>query len=58
MSEERKVMVSVKHMGKNYGETEVLKEINIDIYDGQVVSILGPSGSGKSTFLRCLNNLE
>lgn len=58
MSENKNIAVSVKHMGKNYGETEVLKDIDLDIYEGQVVSILGPSGSGKSTFLRCLNNLE
>lgn len=55
---ERKTVISVRNMSKNYGETEVLKKIDVDIYEGQVVSILGPSGSGKSTFLRCLNNLE
>lgn len=54
----RKAIISVKNMAKNYGETEVLKKIDVDIYEGQVVSVLGPSGSGKSTFLRCLNNLE
>lgn len=54
----KKTVISVRNMAKSYGETEVLKKIDIDIYEGQVVSILGPSGSGKSTFLRCLNNLE
>ena len=54
----RKAVISVRNMAKNYGETEVLKKIDVDIYEGEVVSVLGPSGSGKSTFLRCLNNLE
>jgi len=45
-------------MSKKYGELEVLKKIDIDIYEGEVISIIGPSGSGKSTFLRCLNYLE
>ena len=53
-----KPAISVKHLSKKYGALEVLKDINIDIYDGQVVSVIGPSGSGKSTFLRCLNYLE
>lgn len=54
---ERPVM-SVRNMSKKYGELEVLKKIDIDIYEGEVISIIGPSGSGKSTFLRCLNYLE
>ena len=37
---------------------EVIKDISTDIYEGEVVVILGPSGSGKSTFLRCINRLE
>lgn len=52
------VIISVKNLGKRYGENEVLKDINMDVKEGEVVSILGPSGSGKSTFLRCLNYLE
>ena len=43
---------------KNFGKLEVLKSISTDIYEGEVVVIVGPSGSGKSTFLRCLNGLE
>ncbi|MFD2472634.1 amino acid ABC transporter ATP-binding protein [Amycolatopsis silviterrae] len=43
---------------KNYGHTEVLKGIDLEVYKGQVVCLLGPSGAGKSTFLRCLNHLE
>lgn len=55
---ERRAAVSVRGLGKNYGEIAVLKKIDIDIYEGEVVSVLGPSGSGKSTFLRCINYLE
>ena len=46
------------HLKKNFDKLEVLKDISVDIYEGEVVVILGPSGSGKSTFLRCLNRLE
>ncbi|MCH4013183.1 MAG: amino acid ABC transporter ATP-binding protein [Solobacterium sp.] len=48
----------VEHLVKNYDKLEVLKDISTDIYDGEVVVVIGPSGSGKSTFLRCLNGLE
>ena len=58
MEENRKVKIHVSHLEKSFGPLEVLKDINIDIYEGEVVVVLGPSGSGKSTFLRCLNRLE
>ncbi|MCI6330449.1 MAG: amino acid ABC transporter ATP-binding protein [Lachnospiraceae bacterium] len=48
----------VSHLKKSFGSLEVLKDINTDIYEGEVVVVLGPSGSGKSTFLRCINRLE
>ena len=51
-------MITVKNLKKSFGELEVLKDINTNIKEGEVVVILGPSGSGKSTFLRCLNLLE
>ena len=51
-------MIKVKHLSKNFGNLEVLKDINLDINEGEVVCIIGPSGSGKSTFLRCINQLE
>ena len=52
------VKIHVSHLKKNFGSLEVLKDINNDIYEGEVVVVIGPSGSGKSTFLRCLNRLE
>lgn len=52
------VIYEVKHLEKSFGKVEVLKDINIQIENGEVLTIIGPSGSGKSTFLRCLNLLE
>lgn len=51
-------MIRVHHLSKKFGELEVLKDINLEIEEGEVVCIIGPSGSGKSTFLRCINQLE
>ncbi|MFV0314401.1 MAG: amino acid ABC transporter ATP-binding protein [Anaerotignum sp.] len=50
--------VKVENLKKNYGKLEVLKEIDFEIREGEVVCLIGPSGSGKSTLLRCLNGLE
>lgn len=52
------VKIHVSHLQKSFGKQEVLKDINTDIYEGEVVVVLGPSGCGKSTFLRCINRLE
>lgn len=51
-------MLSVKGVKKSFGELKVIRDINIDVNKGEVLSILGPSGSGKTTLLRCINFLE
>lgn len=51
-------LIQVKGLGKSFGDIHVLEGIDVDIYKGDVVFVVGPSGSGKSTFLRCLNLLE
>ena len=53
-----KVKIHVNDLKKKFGHNVVLNGISIDIYEGEVVCVIGPSGSGKSTFLRCLNRLE
>jgi len=50
--------VSVKNLHKYFDDLEVLKGIDLDIEEREVVCMIGPSGSGKSTFLRCMNQLE
>lgn len=50
--------LKVENLKKSFGSLEVLKDLNVEIQEGEVVCIIGPSGSGKSTFLRCLNQLE
>ncbi|MFW2490020.1 amino acid ABC transporter ATP-binding protein [Clostridium chromiireducens] len=52
------MVISAKNLKKRYGQLEVLKDISVDVTEGEVLCIIGPSGSGKSTFLRCLNGLE
>jgi glutamine transport system ATP-binding protein len=51
-------IIKVQNLKKSYGKTEVLKDIDVEVKEKEVVCIIGPSGSGKSTFLRCLNKLE
>lgn len=51
-------LLQVKNLYKNFGTTKVLKNISVEINEGDVVCVIGPSGSGKSTFLRCLNRME
>ena len=58
MADKNNVKITVKDLTKSFGNLKVLQGITTDIYEGEVVCVIGPSGSGKSTFLRCLNRLE
>lgn len=51
-------ILEIKHLGKNFGDNVVLRDINFSVRSGDVTSIIGASGSGKSTLLRCINLLE
>lgn len=51
-------ILEIRHLTKSFGDNEVLKDINLTVNKGQVVSVIGPSGSGKSTLLRCATTLE
>lgn len=51
-------MIAIENLKKSFGDVEVLKGIDLDIKEKEVVVIIGPSGSGKSTLLRCMNYLE
>jgi len=51
-------IIRISHLKKSYDNLEVLRDINADVHQGEVISIIGPSGTGKSTLLRCLNLLE
>lgn len=51
-------IIEVNHLSKQFGNNEVLKDINLTVSEGEVVTVIGSSGSGKSTMLRCINLLE
>jgi putative glutamine transport system ATP-binding protein len=53
-----KIVILFRQVEKHYGNFHVLKDINLQVNQGEVVVIIGPSGSGKSTLLRCINRLE
>ena len=55
---EKEPVISIKDLKKSFGDVQVLKGINLDIYEGEKIAIIGPSGCGKSTFLRCINCME
>lgn len=50
-------IISISHISKTFDNMEVIKDISLDVYKGDVICIIGPSGSGKSTFIRCINGL-
>ncbi len=51
-------IISISHISKTFENMEVIKDISLDVYKGDVICIIGPSGSGKSTFIRCINGLS
>ena len=51
-------MIRIEHLKKKYPNVTPLKDVNVEIHDGDVISVIGPSGTGKSTLLRCVNLLE
>ena len=51
-------MIRIEHLKKEYPNVTPLRDVNVEIRDGDVISIVGPSGTGKSTLLRCINQLE
>lgn len=51
-------MINIKNLHKNFGSLEVLKGIDMEINEGEIICVIGPSGSGKSTLVRCINGLE
>ena len=50
-------LISIQGIRKRFGETEVLRDVSMDVEKGEAICIIGPSGSGKSTLLRCINAL-
>lgn len=51
-------MIKIEKLNKSFGDKHILKDIDLEIKDGELISLIGPSGSGKSTLLRCINYLE
>ena len=51
-------MIRIEHLQKKYPNVTLLKDVSVEIHDGDVISVIGPSGTGKSTLLRCINQLE
>ena len=58
MTDQREAVIQVKGLKKNFGSLEVLKDISIEVNEGEVVAIIGPSGSGKSTLLNIIGCLD
>ena len=56
--DERKVIVRLEDFSKSYGEKEVIKKVNLDVYEGEFITLLGSSGCGKTTILRSISGLD
>ena len=55
---QKPVLQQIRHLSKSYGDTQILQNINLDIYDGEFLTLLGPSGCGKTTLLRLIGGFE
>lgn len=51
-------ILSISNLAKYFKDNKILCDISLDVFKGDVISVIGPSGSGKSTFLRCINELD
>ena len=51
-------MIRVENVSKQFNKTHALKNVSLEVYKGDIISLIGPSGSGKSTLLRCIHGLE
>ena len=58
MVNQQDTVIELRHLAKSFGDHEVLRDINVSVKRGEVISVIGSSGSGKSTMLRCINMLE
>lgn len=56
--QDKQIQISVQNVNTWYGNTQVLKNINIDIYKNEILAFIGPSGCGKTTLLRCMNRMS
>src|SRR3989338_1912563 len=53
-----KTIIRLEKLSKEYGENKVLKDINLEVERGEIISVIGPSGAGKTTLLRCISMLD
>ena len=56
--EKTDALLEIRHLKKDYGSADVLRDVSLTVNRGEVVVVIGPSGCGKSTLLRCINGLE
>ena len=56
--DKNKVVLKIEGLKKSFGDLQVLKKVDLEVHEGEVISIIGPSGTGKSTILRCINRMH